>query len=183
MEEYRFIEDKDPQGLYDRQTRESLYWIIEKLSDRRAKRSSLENKVYKKFRGADFGFLLDKNTVSDGIISFQGLLQVDGKFEGEIKGPRKLIVGETGDIVANITVGTLVIKGAVRGSVVATCKAEIHAAGRFDGAIKTPSLSIEKGALFMGKCHMIKSPESVSKVAKKKKRRFSALGAGFLRKK
>lgn len=183
LEEYRLIEDKDPQGIYDRQTRESLYWIIEKLSGSRFKRSSLENKVYKKFRDADFGFLLSKNMVSDGIISFQGVLQVDGKFDGEIKGPRQLIVGETGDIVAQIAVGTLVVKGAVRGNVVATRKAEIHSSGRVDGNIKTPSLYIEKGGLFMGKCHMMNRLESISTINKKKKMGFSALATGFLRKK
>jgi hypothetical protein len=31
LSEYKFLEDKDPQGIYDRETREKLYWIIAKL--------------------------------------------------------------------------------------------------------------------------------------------------------
>ena len=60
-EEYRFIEDKDPEGIYDQKMREDLYWIIEKLGKGIRKGSYAESRLYKRFRNADFGFLLGKN--------------------------------------------------------------------------------------------------------------------------
>jgi len=167
-EEYRFIEDKDPRGIYDRETRENLYWIIEKLGSRAARGSYVENRIYKKFRDADFGFLLSRNTVTGGVITFDGVLRVDGNFEGEIAGPQTLIVGETGVVAAKVTAAIVICKGVIRGNVAATRRVEIHATGALLGNIKTPSLNIEEGARFKGKCHMTLNLGKTAKTRKKK---------------
>lgn len=177
LKEYRFIENKDPHGIYDRETRENLYWIIEKLGSNTSKnRSSLENRLYKKFRDADFGFLLSKNTSTNGVITFDGVLCIDGNFEGEIKGPQTLIVGETGIVIANVTADIFILKGTVRGNVVAISKAVIHATAELLGNIKTPCLHIEEGAQFMGKCHMTRNLGKVPKVKRQRKRNFFLAG-------
>ena len=59
--EYNLIGNKDPNGNYDRKTRENLYWIIEKLRANTPTLSRLERRVLEKFANATFGALEEKN--------------------------------------------------------------------------------------------------------------------------
>lgn len=59
--EYNLIGNKDPNGSYDRKTRENLYWIIEKLRAHTRTLSRLERRVLEKFANATFGALEQKN--------------------------------------------------------------------------------------------------------------------------
>jgi lipoprotein-anchoring transpeptidase ErfK/SrfK len=59
--EYNLIGNKDPNGSYDRKTRENLYWIIEKLRAHTPTLSRLERRVLEKFSTATFGELAQKN--------------------------------------------------------------------------------------------------------------------------
>jgi hypothetical protein len=59
--EYNLIGNKDPQGSYDRKTRENLYWIIEKLRTQTLPLSRLELRLLEKFQHATFGALEEKN--------------------------------------------------------------------------------------------------------------------------
>ena len=58
--EFNMLANKDPKGSYDRRTRENLNAIIRKLTDQRAKHSSLERKLFLKFKDANFYALEDK---------------------------------------------------------------------------------------------------------------------------
>ena len=58
--EFNLLANKDPRGSYDRRTRENLNSIISKLTDQRAKHSSLERKLFVKFKEANFYALEDK---------------------------------------------------------------------------------------------------------------------------
>jgi cytoskeletal protein CcmA (bactofilin family) len=79
---------------------------------------------------------------------------VDGKLSGEIFTEDVLIVGEGAEVNAEISVGSIVIQGTVRGNIVAKRGVEIHTPGRVRGNINTPSLFVEKGVLFDGQCQM-----------------------------
>lgn len=59
--EYNLIGNKDPNGSYDRKTRENLYWVIEKLRANSRTLSRLEGRVLEKFANATFGALEQKN--------------------------------------------------------------------------------------------------------------------------
>jgi len=59
--EYNLIGNKDPNGSYDRKTRENLYWVIEKLRAHTRTLSRLERRVLEKFANATFGALEQKN--------------------------------------------------------------------------------------------------------------------------
>lgn len=59
--EYNLIGNKDPNGSYDRKTRENLYWIIEKLRANTRTLSRLEHRLLEKFANATFGALEEKD--------------------------------------------------------------------------------------------------------------------------
>jgi len=58
--EYNLIANKNPQGSYDRSTRENLHGIIRKLASHLYQLSSLELKLYRKFQHAQFRALEEK---------------------------------------------------------------------------------------------------------------------------
>jgi lipoprotein-anchoring transpeptidase ErfK/SrfK len=61
INEYNLIGNKDPNGSYDRKTRENLYWIIEKLRTHTTPLSRLEWRLIRKFKNATFGALEEKD--------------------------------------------------------------------------------------------------------------------------
>jgi hypothetical protein len=58
--EYNLLATKDPNGSYDRKTRENLYWVIEKLRQSVSNLSPLEKKIFSKFKNAQFEALGEK---------------------------------------------------------------------------------------------------------------------------
>jgi cytoskeletal protein CcmA (bactofilin family) len=98
--------------------------------------------------------LLGKGSEFEGKLSFEGTVRVDGKLAGEIFTDDVLIVGEGAEVNAEVTVGSIVIQGTVRGNITAKRSVEIHSPGRVRGNINTPSLFIEKGVFFDGNCQM-----------------------------
>ncbi len=98
--------------------------------------------------------LLGRGSEFEGKLSFEGTVRVDGKLSGEIFTEDVLIVGEGAEVNAEISVGSIIIQGTVRGNIIAKKGVEIHTPGRVKGNINTPSLLIEKGVLFDGQCQM-----------------------------
>jgi cytoskeletal protein CcmA (bactofilin family) len=99
------------------------------------------------------GFI-DKDSEFTGELRFQEMLRIDGILKGKIMSGHTLIVGETGDVDADIEVRQISINGRVKGNVTAKERAEIFANGSFTGKLVTPKLVIEEGAFFQGSCQM-----------------------------
>lgn len=99
------------------------------------------------------GFI-DKDTEIVGDIRFKDSFRIDGKFKGKILSGSSLIIGETGDVEADIEAGSISINGRVKGTLGATELIEIFSQGRVIGKMVTPKLIIEEGAFFQGSCMM-----------------------------
>jgi cytoskeletal protein CcmA (bactofilin family) len=97
---------------------------------------------------------LGKGTTFEGKMTFEGLFRLDGKFDGEIFSGDSLIIGETGEVNAQIKVNNLIVNGNLKGSVTAGTRVEIYPPGRLLGDIQTPILIISEGAIFEGNCQM-----------------------------
>ena len=65
---------------------------------------------------------LGSDALFKGTLSFEGTVRIDGKFEGTVQTNDTLVIGETGDMQADIDVGILVCKGKLKGTVVASKK-------------------------------------------------------------
>lgn len=108
-----------------------------------------QNETFVKVSG-----FIDNSTKINGDIRFKDSFRIDGKFKGKIKSGNSLIVGESGDVQADINVNTVSVNGQVKGTVVATEKVEIFPNGSVTGSIVTPKLVIQEGAFFQGSCQM-----------------------------
>ena len=97
---------------------------------------------------------LGTDALFKGTLSFEGTVQIDGKFEVQVNTDDTLVIGQTGDMKADITVGTLVCKGQLNGGVVASQKIEMHSGSQINGDVQTPALSMALGAVLDGCLNM-----------------------------
>jgi cytoskeletal protein CcmA (bactofilin family) len=86
-----------------------------------------------------------------GTVKFTNDLVVDGKIEGEINSDGNLTVGENARLKAEIKTATVVVYGKVHGNITATDRVELKSSAEVVGDIKAKTLSIEAGAIFVGK--------------------------------
>src|SRR5713101_1373226 len=85
---------------------------------------------------SDFGWI-GRGIEVVGDITFADRLQIDGKVNGKLASESgTLIIGETGQLEAQIDVGVCVVHGELRGNVI------------------TPVLLVEEGAVFNGAIRM-----------------------------
>jgi cytoskeletal protein CcmA (bactofilin family) len=101
------------------------------------------------------GFL-GEGTWVKGEIRFTDTLRVDGKVTGKIISDRELIVGQTGEVEADVEVGVLSVSGKVSGTITVKERIDIHPSGRVYGELKlsAPNLVIEEGGIFEGSIDM-----------------------------
>jgi cytoskeletal protein CcmA (bactofilin family) len=95
--------------------------------------------------------VLSSDVEIKGTVKFDNDLVVDGKIEGEINSDGNLTVGENARIKAEIKTATVVVYGKVHGNLTATDRVELKASAEVVGDIKAKTLSIEAGAIFVGK--------------------------------
>lgn len=95
-------------------------------------------------------------TILTGEATFKAMLRVDGHLSGSVSSDSgTLIVGNNGQVDANIKVAIATIHGTVNGDVVASQRLELGRAAKVNGNIQAPSLVIEQGAIFEGSCRMV----------------------------
>jgi cytoskeletal protein CcmA (bactofilin family) len=95
--------------------------------------------------------VLSSDVEIKGSVKFTNDLVVDGKIEGEINSDGNLTVGENARIKAEIKTATVIVYGKVHGNLTATDRVELKASAEVVGDIKAKTLSIEAGAIFVGK--------------------------------
>jgi cytoskeletal protein CcmA (bactofilin family) len=98
--------------------------------------------------------LLGRGSEFEGKLTFEGTVRIDGKLSGEVFSDDVLVVGEGAVVQAEVDVGEIIVQGTVIGNVRARRGVEIHAPGRVKGDITTPTLQIDKGVVFEGRCFM-----------------------------
>jgi len=99
--------------------------------------------------------LIDRGCSMDGKLSFDGSVQINGNFQGEIISDGILIVGPDAKVDGNIQVGSIIIEGNVQGTIVAGGRIELRKGSRLIADIRTTSIVIEEGAAFHGQCQML----------------------------
>jgi cytoskeletal protein CcmA (bactofilin family) len=119
------------------------------------------------------GFVGNGTTLT-GEANFKGMLRVDGHLSGQVKSEGgTLIVGNNGQVDADIEVAVATIHGAVNGDIIATQRLELGRAAKVNGNIQTPSLVIEQGAVFEGSCRMIQQKAAAEKQREDGKSRYT----------
>jgi len=110
--------------------------------------------------------IIGKDVVIKGNVTSQGLVQLDGKFEGEIR-IHSLTVGEQGWVDGVINAQEVVIKGKITGAINAI-KVTLEKTADVCGDITHHSISIASGAKVNGSITQINEEKKVADLNSKK---------------
>lgn len=99
----------------------------------------------------DINSLIGEGSIFEGNFYIEGSLQINGKFEGEIKTNEEIIIGETGKVKTNISAKRVTVGGTLIGNINASEEVILLETGRILGDITTPILHLNKGVVVQGK--------------------------------
>lgn len=100
--------------------------------------------------------LVGKGTHFDGELNLSGLLRIDGDFTGSINSDGKVLIGRSGRVKCSINAESVIVGGIVKGNIFSSDKVVVLSTGMVLGNIKAPSIVIEEGVIFNGKCLVLK---------------------------
>jgi cytoskeletal protein CcmA (bactofilin family) len=157
QQEFEMLNKKDPDGAYDRDVRESLYWTLEKLGEHFRKCSKVEKELYKRFENAYFGIRIAEDVVWKGNIDHPGSIIIHGRFEGNIHSGKTVTLMRTGSVIGEVFADRVLSQGQIEGNVKANNRVWLGPRAHVLGDIVTPSIIMDEGAQLEGQCVMIKT--------------------------
>jgi cytoskeletal protein CcmA (bactofilin family) len=102
----------------------------------------------------DLNGFMDVGTEFHGELRFRNTFRIDGKLRGRVVSENTLIVGESGEVDAEIECGVVSVRGTVSGRIQGRERIEILAGSKVRATLVSPRLVIEEGAFFQGECEM-----------------------------
>jgi cytoskeletal protein CcmA (bactofilin family) len=93
-----------------------------------------------------------------GDIEGQGVVKIEGRVEGSIRGVRQVLVGRQGEVTGDIETREAVIGGRVAGTITATERVEIQGTSSVNGDIHTKSIVVMDGGRINGNVRMDEAP-------------------------
>jgi len=106
---------------------------------------------------------LGKDTEFEGTLKFKEGLRIEGNFNGDIASEGHLIVGETGEVTAEIEVGSIVVEGKINGNIMASELVDLRSTAELRGDITASKLKIDEGVVFIGRSDVQPGNKSGSK--------------------
>ena len=104
------------------------------------------------------GFL-EQGTKLEGRLDSPGTLRIDSQVKGTITSEATIILGESARADGELAGTTVIVEGRFDGVIRARHKVELQPKAIVTGEIETPDLMIEPGAIFDGRCHIIRTHE------------------------
>ena len=107
------------------------------------------------------GTTLGEDTEFNGTLKFGKSLKIEGKFQGDLASPGLLIIGRSGQVRAEIKVGSLTVEGKLTGNIRAKDLVDLRSTAEVYGDITASKIKIEEGVILRGKTE-IKPADSKS---------------------
>lgn len=105
-------------------------------------------------RGGELNGFLDAGSSIQGELHFEDTFRVEGKLSGKVVSRGDLVVGEGGEVDAEVQAGRVFVSGILKGRVEAA-RIELAPGCRVNAELVTPSLVVEDGAFVQGRCSMV----------------------------
>jgi cytoskeletal protein CcmA (bactofilin family) len=118
------------------------------------KDSPVADTTFAATHGSSTETVIGDGTRISGEITVDGDLRVDGEVDGRITATRRIVVGKTGVVKADVEAGTAEIAGRVVGKLHAQDRVVLVGGSRLEGDVQAQSFKIEDGAYFQGNCVM-----------------------------
>jgi cytoskeletal protein CcmA (bactofilin family) len=117
------------------------------------------NKQSEKINGREVETIIGPSVKVTGNFACEGNMVIDGMVDGNISTQGDLEVGDKSKITADISAGNARISGDIKGNLDIKGYIELTATAKIAGNIMCTAISIEKGAIFNGQCHMNKAAQ------------------------
>jgi len=104
----------------------------------------------------DFDTILSPDIDFSGTLNFEKPFLIRGKVTGLIKATGLLVVDEESVVNADINTTQVIVRGFVKGDIVASEKVEVTVTGKLEGNVTSPKIFMETGCVFNGRCTMAK---------------------------
>lgn len=89
-----------------------------------------------------------------GDIFSESNLRIDGEVQGNVSTAAKVVIGENGIVVGNLTSQEADIEGRIDGKLAIEGLLILRESSKITGDIQTGKLHVEEGAVFIGSCKM-----------------------------
>ena len=100
--------------------------------------------------------VIGKDAVVKGELTSENDMLIEGRVEGKIRGAHRVVIGESGNVQAQVQARVVSVRGEVHGDCKATKKVEITATGKVFGNISAEAIVVAEGATFRGSSKMTK---------------------------
>jgi len=94
--------------------------------------------------------VIGEGSIFEGKFYINGSLQIDGRFEGDIRTDEQVLVGETGKVKTDIVARRVIVAGTVIGNIEADEEVHLLTTGRVLGNIRAPKVNVEDGVVIEG---------------------------------
>lgn len=108
-------------------------------------------------RAGGTGALLGRGTRFEGKLTFEGTVEIEGEFVGDIVSKGHLQIGKDAKVEGTVTVKSAVVSGEVGGTITTSGPLELRSTARVHGDLNVETLVVEKGAWFGGTVQMRKA--------------------------
>lgn len=98
--------------------------------------------------------IVGESTTLRGDFEIDGVLRIDGRFQGSIKGKSEVIIGEKAQASLDLEANDIIIGGKVEGKIKVRGKVRMLPSGHLKGEVMAGKIIIEPGAFFSGQCKM-----------------------------
>ena len=96
--------------------------------------------------------VVSKGTTIEGKFHSEENVRFDGKIIGEITCLKKLVMGETGVIEGEVEAQDMIIRGTIKGNLVAKGTLVLENTAKVEGRIKASEMDVKEGAIYTGEC-------------------------------
>jgi cytoskeletal protein CcmA (bactofilin family) len=103
---------------------------------------------------------IGEDTSFDGVLTSSKSLTIFGGVKGTIECQGRIVIGQSGNIEADIVADDITISGKVVGNVTAKSKLEMTSTGIIKGDVKTARLIMDDGGKLDGHCEMLSDNKS-----------------------
>ena len=100
--------------------------------------------------------VIGKDAVIKGELTSDNDMLIEGRVEGKIRGAKRVIIGESGNVHAQVFASVVSVRGEVNGDCEGSKKVEIASTGKVFGNISAEAIVVAEGATFRGASHMTK---------------------------
>jgi cytoskeletal protein CcmA (bactofilin family) len=98
--------------------------------------------------------IVGPGTKFTGDCKVDGVIRIDGEFEGKLEVTKVIIVGKSGKVKGDIKSTEVIVGGKVVGTINGENRVELQAGAHIEGDIRTKSLIVDEGVFFHGECNM-----------------------------